>query len=259
MDMTGYGRSTRPAPMNDPVQPRARRSRQFVPRSSPRRARRRYPGSADDDRLRLGRHRRRRRLHPRAAPRRQGAAWSPGRSAARAPAATRRSIREKVQRLVLLAPAYNRDGAAAAPAKCRRTASCSTRSRAPSSTPTGTARSAARGSTSRPRATVVWSAMLASDPVGATWGPGVRRAPQTTTWGWNTGHGREDADADADGGRRPRQAGRAGARAASSTTISARRRRCSIDLGCSSHNAMWEKNHTAALPRVARVAREGHR
>ena len=31
----------------------------------------------------------------------------------------------------------------------------------------------------------VWSKMLESDPVGATWGPGVRRAPQTTTWGWN--------------------------------------------------------------------------
>src|SRR5436309_2024879 len=31
----------------------------------------------------------------------------------------------------------------------------------------------------------VWSKMIESDPVGATWGPGVRRAPQTTTWGWN--------------------------------------------------------------------------
>ena len=30
----------------------------------------------------------------------------------------------------------------------------------------------------------VWSTMLESDPVGATWGAGVRRAPQTTTWGW---------------------------------------------------------------------------
>src|SRR5436305_234226 len=32
-------------------------------------------------------------------------------------------------------------------------------------------------------AAAVWSEMLASDPVGATWGPGVRRAPQTTVWG----------------------------------------------------------------------------
>jgi len=31
----------------------------------------------------------------------------------------------------------------------------------------------------------VWLEMIKSDPVGATWGPGVRRAPQVTTWGWN--------------------------------------------------------------------------
>ena len=31
----------------------------------------------------------------------------------------------------------------------------------------------------------VWSEMLASDPVGATWGTGVRRAPQVPTWGFN--------------------------------------------------------------------------
>src|SRR3954469_9349053 len=34
-------------------------------------------------------------------------------------------------------------------------------------------------------AEVVWKKMLESDPVGATWGTGVRRAPQVTTWGWN--------------------------------------------------------------------------
>jgi len=31
----------------------------------------------------------------------------------------------------------------------------------------------------------VWTEMLASDPVGATWGTGVRRAPQVPTWGVN--------------------------------------------------------------------------
>ena len=30
----------------------------------------------------------------------------------------------------------------------------------------------------------VWEAMLQSDPVGATWGTGVRRAPNVTSWGW---------------------------------------------------------------------------
>jgi pimeloyl-ACP methyl ester carboxylesterase len=32
----------------------------------------------------------------------------------------------------------------------------------------------------------VWSEMMASDPIGATWGTGVRRAPNTTNWGWST-------------------------------------------------------------------------
>ena len=32
---------------------------------------------------------------------------------------------------------------------------------------------------------VVWAEMIASDPVGAKWGTGVRRAPSTTTWGFN--------------------------------------------------------------------------
>lgn len=31
----------------------------------------------------------------------------------------------------------------------------------------------------------MWANMLESDPVGATWGTGVRRAPPTATWGWN--------------------------------------------------------------------------
>jgi len=26
--------------------------------------------------------------------------------------------------------------------------------------------------------------MIESDPIGATWGPGVRRAPLVTSWGW---------------------------------------------------------------------------
>ena len=32
---------------------------------------------------------------------------------------------------------------------------------------------------------VVWAVNMAWDPVGATWGPGVVRAPTRTLWGWN--------------------------------------------------------------------------
>ena len=88
----------------------------------------------------------------------------------------------------------------------------------------------------------LWSAMLASDPVGATWGSGVRRAPQVTSWGWNaavvaatriptlmvTGANDKQVlpervhDFYADLGAE---------------------KKVLIDLACSSHNAMWEKNH----------------
>src|SRR5437762_13125340 len=88
----------------------------------------------------------------------------------------------------------------------------------------------------------VWTEMLASDPVGATWGPGVRRAPQVPTWGFNqavvakmqtpflmvTGaHDKQVApervrDLYADLGSKEKVI---------------------VELACSSHNAMWEKNH----------------
>jgi pimeloyl-ACP methyl ester carboxylesterase len=34
-------------------------------------------------------------------------------------------------------------------------------------------------------ADAAWAASIATDPVGATWGPGVMRAPNRTLWGWN--------------------------------------------------------------------------
>jgi len=34
----------------------------------------------------------------------------------------------------------------------------------------------------------LWDAMLDSDPVGASWGPGVRRAPTVANAGWEKNH-----------------------------------------------------------------------
>src|SRR5260370_33990203 len=94
---------------------------------------------------------------------------------------------DKVGKLVLLAPAYSRDTSATPPALIP-------------------AAGAAMGTQSRDDLTALWNrqvgcpdqyeqgvfkagwqAMLDSDPVGATWGPGVRRAPNVTKWGWTTG------------------------------------------------------------------------
>jgi pimeloyl-ACP methyl ester carboxylesterase len=87
----------------------------------------------------------------------------------------------------------------------------------------------------------VWSEMLASDPVGATWGSGVRRAPRAMTFGWNAAvvantrapllmvAGTHDAqvnaqlvkDLYADYGAAEKMY---------------------FEMTCSSHNAMWEKD-----------------
>jgi pimeloyl-ACP methyl ester carboxylesterase len=92
-------------------------------------------------------------------------------------------------------------------------------------------------------ADVVWTSMLESDPVGATWGPGVRRAPQTTTWGWNAavvGKMQTPAlmvAAAHDGQVDPARVRELHADYGGSANVL-------VDLGCASHNAMWEKAHT---------------
>src|SRR6185436_16432046 len=88
----------------------------------------------------------------------------------------------------------------------------------------------------------VWSKMIESDPVGATWGPGVRRAPQTTTWGWNQAVVAKTQTPTLmvagihDGQVAPARVSELYADLASTQKVM-------IDLGCSSHNAMWERNH----------------
>ena len=149
---------------------------------------------------------------------------------------------EKVHKLVLLAPAYNRAAPAAAPAKNPPDGTAmNTQSREEFST-NWDRQVGCPGQYEPAVADAVWSEMLASDPVGATWGPGVRRAPQTATWGWNQGDGGEGAGADADGRRPARQAGARPIACASSSPTSAAPQKMFVDLACSSHNAMWEKN-----------------
>ncbi len=148
---------------------------------------------------------------------------------------------DRVARLVLLAPAYDPARSAAPPPAPAAGAAFNKQSHADFTAnwnrQVGCANQYAPAASDS-----IWSAMLASDPVGATWGQGVRRAPNTSVWGWNrsvvagmhtptllvTGtHDKQVAPARvhalyADLG--------AGAKVI-------------VDLACSSHNAMWERNH----------------
>lgn len=239
MDMTGYGRSTRPPAMNDPCNFSKEQQAQFVPNLIPAPCAPSYPtpiatiGSDWNDIGAVVDYLRTLRRVDKVSL----IGWSQGGPRAGGYAARNPT---KVARLVALAPAYER----ASPLE------------APNPLPPGngsmTAQSHADFTANWDRqvgcpdqydpaaSTSVWSEMLASDPVGATWGAGVRRAPQVPTWGFNQAVvakmqtpflimvGAYDKQIE-----RVRQL----------YADLGSKQKVFIDLACSSHNAMWERNH----------------
>lgn len=147
---------------------------------------------------------------------------------------------DKVSRMVLLAPAYNRNSASDPP-ETNRGAPMTLQSRA--DFVANWDRQVGCEAQYEPAVSeTVWAEMLASDPVGATWGPGVRRAPRTSTWGWNEAVAARTrvpllVVAGVHDGQVPP------ARAHDLYEDWGAAKKVFIDLGCSSHNAMWEENH----------------
>lgn len=241
MDQTGYGRSTRPAPMNDPCNLARDAQAAFIPALIPGPCAPTYPHDmttiASDwdevgavvDYIRALRR----------VDRVSVLAWSLGGPRSAGYAAHHP---EKIQKLVLLAPAYNRAASATPPAQLPERAAMNTQSHAEFTAnwdrQVGCADQYDRGASD-----AVWAQMLESDPVGATWGPGVRRAPNTATWGWNPAvvakteiptlmvSGVHDKQVPPD-------------RVRELYADLGARQKVFVDLGCSSHNAMWERNHT---------------
>jgi pimeloyl-ACP methyl ester carboxylesterase len=242
VDMTGYGRSTRPPPMNDLCNLAKDRQTEWIPSLLHAPCAPTYPQAMttiasdwDDVNAAVDYIRGLRRVE-----RVSIVAWSLG--GPRSGGYTAR-FPEKVKRLVLLAPAYGRNGSATPPAKVPADgAAFNTQSRA--DLDALWARQTACPTQVDPAVPdVVWSELLLSDPVGATWGPGVRRAPQTTTWGWNQAVVAKTVTPTLmvagihDGQVAPARVSELYADLASTQKVM-------IDLGCSSHNAMWERNHT---------------
>jgi pimeloyl-ACP methyl ester carboxylesterase len=240
VDMTGYGRSTRPSAMNDPCNLARNQQSIFVPALIAAPCAPTFPSAATSiasdwndvdatvDYIKS----------LRGADRVSLVAWSLGGPRAGGYAAQHP---EKVRKLVLLAPGYNRTASDNPPAQPPAGAAMNTQSRseflANWDRQVGCADQYDAGV-----AETVWSQMVESDPVGATWGPGVRRAPQTTNWGWNTAMvGRTQAPTLMVTGVHDKQV--APARVRELYADLAAREKVFVDLGCSSHNAMWEKNH----------------
>jgi pimeloyl-ACP methyl ester carboxylesterase len=241
MDTTGYGRSTRPAAMNDPCNLSAAQQAALTPGGHTETCAPSYGQQmttiASDwndigavvDYLRA----------LRGASQVSMVAWSLGGPRSAGYAAQNP---DKVSKLILLAPAYSRETSATPPAALPAPGvAMSTQSRddlaalwnrqvgCPDQYEPGVFKA-------------VWQAMLDSDPVGATWGPGVRRAPNVTNWGWTTAVVAATKTPTLmvtgahDGQVQP-------ARVHDLYADLGAKSKVIVDLACSSHNAMWEKNH----------------
>jgi pimeloyl-ACP methyl ester carboxylesterase len=236
VDMEGYGRSSRPAPMNDKCNLSPELQKGFgvnCPQS--------YPGnltniesdwndiSAAVAFIRNLRHVTKLNL----------VGWSQGGPRAGGWTANHP---DQVAKLILLAPAYNRNAKSEAPplpvpgpafstqshdefiANWHRQAPC------PGQYDPATAKS-------------VWSEMLKSDPVGASWKPAVRRAPlASSSWGWTQSKVKAMTTPTLMvSGVNDKQVNPDRVRDFYADIGSAQK--VFVDLACSSHNAMWEKNH----------------
>ncbi len=242
MDMTGYGRSTRPPAMNDACNLPQAQQAAFVPAKIPKpcaatflTAMTTMSSDWDDigavvDHLRAERHVERVSL----------VGWSQGGPRTAGYAAQHP---EKVARLVVLAPAYGRTGAAEAPAHLPPLPNGAMNTQTQAEFIANWDRQVGCPDQYDPKVSAsVWSEMLGSDAVGATWGSGVRRAPQVPTWGFN------QAVASAMktpflmvSGAHDKQVAPDHVRELYEDLGS--KDKVFIDLACSSHNAMWEKNH----------------
>jgi pimeloyl-ACP methyl ester carboxylesterase len=185
MDVTGYGRSTRPLAMNDPCNLAKEQQAAFVPilLSAPCAARygRHMTTIASDwndiaavvDYIRALRHVEKLNL----------VAWSLGGPRAGGYAAQNP---DKVQKLVLLAPAYNRTMSGNPPAQVPAEGSTMNTQSYDEYLTTWNRQVGCPDQYDPAAAESVWSEMTKSDPIGGTWGTGVRRSPNVTTWGWNS-------------------------------------------------------------------------
>lgn len=254
MDTTGYGRSTRPLLMNDPCNLSESQQADLAPHFLDAPCPASYPYSATTiasdwhdidtvvDYLR--------RL--RGVERVSLVGWSLGGPRAGGYAAR---YPDKVDRVVLLAPAYNRGAAAGPPENPVEGAAMTKQSRR--DFVANWDRQIGCSEQFEPAVSeAVWTAMMASDPVGATWGAGVRRAPRTMVWGWTPDVVGETEtpmllvapvhDAQVSAERVHQLYEDLGADS-----------KILIDLGCASHNAMWESNRLLLFDASVEWLRDG--
>lgn len=239
MDTTGYGRSTRPAMMSDPCNLAAAEQAELIPALLSAPCAPTYPHQLttiqsdwDDINAVVDYIRALRRVDQVSL-----VAWSLGGPRSAGYAAQHP---EKVQKLVLLAPAYNRGAQPAAPKLPAPGVPMNTQSHA-EFTANWDRQVGCAGQYEPAISDIVWSDMVASDVVGRTWGTGVRRAPNTTTWGWNQAMvAKTSTPTLMVAGVHDKQVPIERVRQLYEDLGA--KQKVFVDLACSSHNAMWEKN-----------------
>ena len=239
VSLTGYGRSTRPAAMNDACNFQKGQQAQFVPAVIPAPCSASHPTAlstmesdwGDIDAV-VEHLRALRGVNKVAIVGWSQAAPRAGGYAARNPA--------KVSRLFVLAPAYLRDWPATASNPVPSQGPMNAQSR--KNFDDNWSRQVGCPDQYEPAvADAVWSAMLESDPVGAKWGPGVRRAPNVPNYGFNQAIVSQMQTPFAmASGPHDKQIPTERVRALYQDLGS--KEKVFIDLACTSHNAMWEKN-----------------
>lgn len=163
---------------------------------------------------------------------------------------------EKVDKLVLLAPAYGRGRSANPPEVIPVPGVAFNKQSLDDFSNNWERQVGCENQYIQPVKNAVWTAMLASDPVGATWGTGVRRAPATTVWGWN-----QDIVATTqnpmllvspihDKQVPPRAVRELYEDLGASDKVL-------LDLACTSHNAMWETNREILFDASLQWLRDG--
>jgi pimeloyl-ACP methyl ester carboxylesterase len=254
MDMTGYGRSTRPPAMNDPCNLSKEQQARFVPQliAAPCAPSRPTPittmGSDWNDIGAVIDHLR----ALRGVDKVSLVAWSQG--GPRAGGYTARNP-DKVAKLVVLAPAYNRVGPLDAPNPLPTGSPMNVQSHA-DFTANWDRQVGCPDQYEPATSDAVWADMLASDSVGATWGTGMRRAPQVPTWGFNQAVvAKMQTPFLMVSGVHDKQVAPERVRELYADLGS--KQKVFIDLACSSHNAMWEKNHSLLFRASLEWLRDG--
>ena len=250
MDVTGYGRSTRPNVMNDPcnVTPEQRAVLGVDCEPSYPRDLGNIAADWDDIAAVVDYVRTLRSVEELAL-----LGWSLGGPRAGGFAAQNP---EKVSKLVLLAPAYDRERSPDPPAELPADGVAMTVQSHADFTANWERQLGCATQLDPGAAASVWAEMLASDPVGATWGPGVRRAPRTTVWTFSRAmaarirtptlivQGIHDAQVVPE-------------RAQSFYADLGAPQKVYVDLGCASHNAMWERNRELLFRASLQWLRDG--